>query len=1454
MGNSSSSSGTQTITSIPSLQNFGETDEVLLSHISRDLPHHIFERKLTPTSGRFSSTYRIKHQDSGAVMLLKCVLVELKDSERLKRQEIQLKTLIDIQAECHHLASYQAWSVGTASFNVQNQNNRIYRPIYLVRPHTYSTLSNRIVTRPFLSNAEKMFIAHQILNALRHLHDKGCYHGHLSCENIGLTSWNWVVLVDILPEEGRPTYLAQDDPSDYIYYFQERGMGLVKDDVTPTHIATDNKNITNAVKRTGDGSTGEKRCYIAPERFVLKQKEDKTNANDGKLTASMDIFSLGCVLMELFLNGEPAMDLGDLMEYKQAGDDISKHTSLPQRLNKIESGNMRACCRHMLSLDPKKRLSCAEYLTRLSSTAGDSNNLSSGDDGKKMEAPLPTCHENVYFPLFTRVRCEVLSPDARIALAAASYGDVIIESIGVKDTVGDNFFKRIIGSSILATSKVRRVGSPEETKAAAQGAMHTGSETFTTLISSKTDNNFDCDDLLARTEMLLRDIENDGTDSLEQRADEKKDEIDRSSDNGNSEYVFRSWPKSDSTRSSSAAALIIFVQFVLGTIRHTQRPSSKLVGMQLLLRVSKFSSDEVRLQRIVPTLISIVLDSDAGVRSMAIAVLTKVLAMVDHFPPSDAQAFPKYILKRISHLINDPVVMVKLAFVEALAQLAETALRFLDTCHAQKLFENGDGSFSDDESPSRAVDDAMETVHAVFDNDNSASGNRNELKAKESAKSLEREGKSGSQLHSASSLIRDEYDKDLRELQETFARWIVLITTDTSEDASHLKQAILNNIARLCHFFGNEGVMTCILPQILAFLNHRKDWQLRAALCQHLPAVCAIVGRAATESFVVPCVETALIDNEEIVIVNALRCLASLVRMGLLTRAVLLGTFQSSLRKDQNKARMQRKGILEKYSALLVYPFDDIRYSASLLFATCCESIGFPDNEVLVGPIIRPFLRHNLESELSTDVDYIMKVLIPPIDSIATGADLDINAVEDKRTLFSNELLTEQLVERLEIYKGMRHNRMKISFELKGLRGLNDVRIECEQKAAFSVFLPNQKYAELVTKPLPEWYAQLRQLACSENPFESELCALRTMSTLSKVYALNILQPPHSAQPQKMWKGDMMTLDLGFENSFTSDKATDENKQKAVLCDEESRVFMGACRGEWGSVSLLDPVSVEMSQIVSKLESVDAPPVPPQLGSLHDLDGKSYSCHVKARNSTHQTIPDSSRRAEWKPKLDVLVCSTSPHEHSGPVTRLAVSQDQSFFVSSSHDGTCKVFEMRQLGESSGTLKSCLTMSEERGAPFKVNDVNIIENSHSIASASSDGSLRVWRIDESTSKPTNIATNSASISSTARFSRVSGSQMLRKVEAHEGEISCVSHFNTNSASIILFASQMGVHSWDLRCAKEPFVLSSSPEIGYVTSLAVGNDRNWLCTGTNTGKWAWVLADGEEEVLYFFFKGV
>jgi phosphoinositide-3-kinase regulatory subunit 4 len=119
---------------------------------------------------------------------------------------------------------------------------------------------------------------------------------------------------------------------------------------------------------------------------------------------------------------------------------------------------------------------------------------------------------------------------------------------------------------------------------------------------------------------------------------------------------------------------------------------------------------------------------------------------------------------------------------------------------------------------------------------------------------------------------------------------VVHITTDPSEHSSPTKRALLDtHLSRLCTFFGLEGVMAFILPQILSFLNDRKDAQLRTALFRHIPSVCRIVGRGATEHFVLPCLETGLVDGEEQVIGAAVRCLAELIELGLLSRSVLLG-------------------------------------------------------------------------------------------------------------------------------------------------------------------------------------------------------------------------------------------------------------------------------------------------------------------------------------------------------------------------------------------------------------------------------------------------------------------------------------------------------------------------------------------------------------------------------------
>lgn len=172
------------------------------------------------------------------------------------------------------------------------------------------------------------------------------------------------------------------------------------------------------------------------------------------------------------------------------------------------------------------------------------------------------------------------------------------------------------------------------------------------------------------------------------------------------------------------------------------------------------------------------------------------------------------------------------------------------------------------------------------------------------------------------SLIKSTNAAELAGLHETVSHWVVHITTDRSEQSLPVKRALLTDMTRLCDFFGLEGVMAFVLPQLLSFLNDRKDWQLRVELFECLPSVCSIIGRAATEHFVLPCLETALVDAVESVVSRALQCLAQLLTMGLMTRSALLGVYSSNSSES-------KPGLLHTYaSLLLVHPSADIRFFA----------------------------------------------------------------------------------------------------------------------------------------------------------------------------------------------------------------------------------------------------------------------------------------------------------------------------------------------------------------------------------------------------------------------------------------------------------------------------------------------------------------------------------------------
>ena len=770
------------------------------------LPDYNVEERLYPGSGRMMRTFRLSNKDTRSptsLVVAKCMWTTSEDDTLLQEQKIELERIQEALKGQLHVAPFFFWKLGTPM--ITNQ-----RAVALVRNHTYTTLSDRLESRPFLNNIEKLYIIHQFLAGLQAMHHAQVLHGFLTTENIGLTSWNHVVILDIASYKAQAA-LSDDDPSDYLYYYQEE--------------AQQDKNTQR-----------EKRCYLAPERFYSPKTQTKIAA----LTKSMDVFSAGCILLETWLNGERALDLGDLMDYRKAG---SFPPSLDKKFSKIESSSLRAACRHMMNLDASQRLSPGDYLERLH---------------------MPQVFDETLEPLMERFN--KITPDARMALAAASYAQILQTTVGIEDQEGTAYFCKILGPTMVRLEQLQQ----DDEKA--------------NLEPQDDKKRVDADKLLQETEALLKRLANLDLDDRKESESPFSNPLNKEPTSDNKTDTNKTAPSPDS--------LLIFVQLILANLRHVNRPSSKLVALQLLNRLAQHSSDETRLQRMIPSAIVLLHDQDPLVRALALHTMTTALSQVQAFPPSDSKLFPQYIFKRVAHLLTDPSLVVRVAFSQCISCLAETARRFLDISHAVRLYEavgGGGGSATTEKPKSRDP--------GVFDNDIAKLLDGPATKQEEEAKEDCINQSTLAKINNT--LIANTYDAELSGLQEVVSRWVVHITT--SEQSSSPKRALLRNLARLCNFFGRDGVMAFILPQILAFLNDRRDWQLRAALFDDIPAACFMIGRAATEHFVLPCLETALVDSEDQVLRSALVCLATLVDMGLLSRSVLVNTRGVGLKERSSK-------------------------------------------------------------------------------------------------------------------------------------------------------------------------------------------------------------------------------------------------------------------------------------------------------------------------------------------------------------------------------------------------------------------------------------------------------------------------------------------------------------------------------------------------------------------------
>ncbi|KAJ8537267.1 hypothetical protein ON010_g13330 [Phytophthora cinnamomi] len=192
-------------------------------------------------------------------------------------------------------------------------------------------------------------------------------------------------------------------------------------------------------------------------------------------------------------------------------------------------------------------------------------------------------------------------------------------------------------------------------------------------------------------------------------------------------------------------------------------------------------------------------------------------------------------------------------------------------------------------------------------------------------------------------LASSSFDKELSVLHKMISRFVIQLTTpDQKASSSLVKRALLVDITRLCVFFGRERTLDVVLPQLITFLND-PDWELRGAFFDYIVGVCSFVGRVAVEHNILPCIEQALFDVQEIVITKAVECLTGLCQLGL---------FQKKISTLVEKARMT--------CSLLLHPSWWIRDAVLKLMGEISRQLRSVDANVFLSPLLRPFLRKTM--------------------------------------------------------------------------------------------------------------------------------------------------------------------------------------------------------------------------------------------------------------------------------------------------------------------------------------------------------------------------------------------------------------------------------------------------------------------------------------------------------------
>ncbi|KAI2637108.1 ARM repeat-containing protein [Hypomontagnella submonticulosa] len=1209
---------------------------------------------------------------------------------------------------------------------------------YLVRQYIYSSLYDRMSTRPFLEDIEKKWLAFQLLCALRDCHSRDIYHGDIKTENIMVTSWNWLYLTDFTGSF-KPTKLPDDNPMLYSYFFDLSG------------------------RRT---------CYIAPERFIEHIENAQAQLQGHKLTWSMDIFSAGCVIAELFLE-TPIFSLSQMFKYRRG-----EYDPVISHLSRIPDQSLREMLSSMIQVDPEKRYSAEQYL----------------DFYKTKIFPE-------YFYNFLHQYMELITdPSSGRNPVSGS-----MKNLGEADERIDRVFYDF--------DKISYFLGYQDGKESSQLTHFTprlGLGLFPVRLNIPNNEHF--------------------------------------------ASTGKQPPTDDGT--------LIFLTLVAASLRNTARAASKIRACDILLAFSERLSDEAKLDRVLPYLMTLLNDDVDLVAIAALRSVTQLLALVTVVTPVNAHVFPEYIMPRMQVFLSgasrqpimgkerrEPSALVRATYASCLGSLATTASKFLELTAILRA----EGSITTADPEVEAGGDAETAFDGLFDNAQS----------------------------------------ELVELFESHAKALV-----EDSDAS-VRRAFLSSVPELCMFFGSAESNDIILTHLNTYLNDR-DWMLKCAFFDTIVGIAAFLGSTSLEEFSLPLMVQAVTDPEEHVVQAALHSLAELASLGLLSKAK---TWE----------------LIDVVGRFTMHPNSWIRESAAEYISSAARLLSPADIRCIVLPLVKPFLKPAIIpnfSELAL-LDALKRPLSRTVFDLAlswaqkTDRGLFWKAVrQQKQSTFTVASTALAIRSSREVQPQTLNKVQRNDEDEQWLARLRNMGMNSEDEfkllalREFIWRLSQMRNRDLITQD---------NIATSLNniiPLRSLNVKLQTIMFDETTGEEPIWQQQRIADSDK---GPYTIADALLDASMTIDEPAGRRRRAAINNHRsrlssrggaisprtrdnrasspvdgggfnDSRRASSTTRGQ-GSVdddasvsdapystrrairhqsSALDLLNRKDSgrsiaetgtteaNAFGQVEGPFAQNPPPQItipdtiaedgGSgtrsraAHTYEGNDPSIlkmldNMYVDNYPHDIaqfgplVPPIARRKvskvtgqageeAWKPSGS-LVATFS--EHTGAINRVLPSPDHLFFITGSDDGTVKVWDSSRL-ERNVTHRARQTHKHAPGA--KVVALCFIENTHTFISCATDGRVHVVKVDTAVS------------SGATKYIRL---RLLREYQLPTDEYAVwCEHFKQELNSVLVLATNRSrVLGIDLRTMTLLYVLENPVHHGTPTCFCVDRKRNWLLLGTSHG---------------------